>query len=43
MRIKVVKKGGKYKRKFSLDCVDYLTIIVVAIVFIVALIEVIIW
>lgn len=33
MKVKVVKKGGKYIRKFSLDTEDWVTIIVVVLVF----------
>lgn len=38
MKVKVVKKGGKYIRKFSLDTEDWITIIVVVSVFCIALI-----
>jgi hypothetical protein len=33
MRYRIVKKGGKYVRKFSLDSEDWVTILVVVLVF----------
>lgn len=41
MKVRVVKKGNKYIKKFSLDSEDWVTIIIVALVFCMALIGVI--
>ena len=39
MKIKVVGKNGKYKKKFSLDTEDWVTIIVVVMVLVFVLIQ----
>lgn len=39
MKVKIVKKGGKYKRRFSLEMEDWLTILIVVLVTVIALIQ----
>ena len=43
MKIKVVKKGDRYVRRFSLDAEDWVTVIIVALVLVVALIQFVLW
>ena len=43
MKVKIVKKGGKYIRKFSLDTEDWVTVIIVVLVSVIALIQFILW
>ena len=40
MRVRVVKKGGKYIRKFSLDSEDWVTIVIVVLVFCMVIINI---
>lgn len=43
MKVKIVKRDGKYRRKFSLEAEDWITVFIVVLVLAVALIQVILW
>ena len=43
MKVKVVKKDGKYRRKFSLDTEDWVTVIILILVLGIALVQFILW
>ena len=43
MKIKVVGKNGKYKKKFSLDTEDWITILIVILTLAFTVIQIILW
>lgn len=43
MRIRIFKKGNKYKKKFSLDTEDWLSIISLLAFLVIAVIQLILW
>lgn len=43
MKAKIVRKEGKYKKRYSLDVEDWVVVIIVALVLGIALINLILW